>query len=304
MKFDLDDLRLFVAAVDGGSLTAAAARNNVVVAAVSTRLRRMEEAFGLQLFERTGRGIRPTLAGDMLVRHARKLMEDARHVEYELEQFAAGQGGQVRLLSNTNMLAEHMPSALGPFLAAHPGTTVLVDDKPSFEVVTMLRNGEADIGIVAASADMSGLERSRFVPDRLVLVARRDSTPHPEPTNEPIGYSRILDRKLIGLSDKTALMQFMARQAKELGRALDIRFRADGFEPACRMVEAGAGVAIVPESAARRYAAFMDIYSIDIAEGWADRELYLCVKAEAQLPRYARALLQHLKDYAAAWAGD
>ncbi len=300
MKFDLDDLRLFVAAVDGGSLTAAAARNNVVVAAVSARLKRLEDAFGLQLFERTGRGIRPTLAGDMLVRHARKLMEDARQVEYELDQFAAGHGGQVRLLSNTNMLAEHMPQALGKFLALHPGTTVVVEDRPSFEVVGALRNGEADIGIVAASADMSGLERSRFVPDRLVLVVPRDS-PFAE---APIGYSRILDSKLVGLSEKTALMQFLARQAKELGRSVDIRFGAEGFEPACRLVEAGAGVAIVPETAAQRYASFMDIRPVEIAETWAERELYLCVKAEAQLPRYARALLQHLRDYAVSRRGD
>jgi DNA-binding transcriptional LysR family regulator len=299
MKFDLDDLRLFVAAVDGGSLTAAAARNNVVVAAVSARLRRMEEAFGLQLFERTGRGIRPTLAGDMLVRHARKLMEDARQVEYELEQFAAGHGGQVRLLSNTNMLAEHLPRALGPFLATHPDTTVHVDDRPSFEVVTMLRNGEADIGIVAASADMSGLEQWRFVPDRLVLVCAADNIFG----DQPVRYSRILDFQLIGLSERAALMQFLGRLAKELGRFPDIRFRAEGFEAACRLVEAGAGVAIVPESAACRYSGFMAIRCVEIAEPWVERELYLCVKAEAQLPRYARRLLQHLRDYAAAWDG-
>ncbi|NKX17117.1 LysR family transcriptional regulator [Ochrobactrum pseudogrignonense] len=56
MKFDLVDLRIFVSAIEGGSLTAAAGQNNIVVAAVSARLKKLEESFNLKLFERTGRG--------------------------------------------------------------------------------------------------------------------------------------------------------------------------------------------------------------------------------------------------------
>ncbi|MDM9625530.1 LysR family transcriptional regulator [Rhizobium sp. S152] len=295
MRFDLTDLRIFVSAVDGGSLTAAAARNNIVVAAVSARLKRLEASFNLDLFERTGRGIRPTLAGEMLARHARKIIGDARQIEAELEEFADGRNGRVRVLSNTNILAEHMPTALGTFLAANPDINVSISDRPSFEVISMLKNGDADVGVVAASADMSGLERTRFVPDRLVLVAPPDF----DLPQQRIDFVRILDFRMIGLQEKVALSQFLRRIANELGRELNIRMRMDGFEGICRMVECGAGVAVIPESAARRYEAFMKFRTLAIQDGWAERELYLCVKSEAQLPRYARALLAHLRDYAA-----
>jgi DNA-binding transcriptional LysR family regulator len=294
MKFDLTDLKLFVSAVDGGSLTAAAAENNVVVAAVSTRLRRLELAFGLELFERTGRGIRPTLAGEMLLRRARQLVDEARKTEMELDEFALGRSGSVRLLSNTNMLAEHMPQAVGTFLASHPQINVTIQDKPSLEVVNMLKNGEADIGIVASSADMSGLERWRFVPDRLVLVAPPVAT-----LASPITFSEILSHPQVALREKVALSQFLRRHANELGRKPDIRIRMDNFEGICKMVECGAGVGIVPETAARRYAHFMSYQTLSIADAWADRELYLCVRSEAQLPRYGKALLAHLLAYVA-----
>ncbi len=298
MKFDLTDLRIFLSAVDAGSLTAAAARNNIVVAAVSARLKRMEAAFDLDLFERTGRGIRPTLAGEMLARHARKIIGDARQIEAELDEFAEGRSGRVRILSNTNILAEHMPTALGTFLAANPDINVSISDRPSFEVITMLKNGDADVGIVATSADMSGLERTRFVPDRLVLVV----PPAFDLPQGPIDFVRILDFRLIGLQEKVALSQFLRRAAGELGRELNIRMRMDGFEGICRMVECNAGIAIIPESAARRYETFMKFRIVAIEDSWAERELYLCVKSEAQLPRYARALVAHLRDYAVSFA--
>jgi DNA-binding transcriptional LysR family regulator len=294
MKFDLTDLRIFLAAVDGGSLTAAAARNNIVVAAVSARLRRLEEGFKLELFERTGRGIKPTLAGDILARHARRLVEEARRVETELDGFADGRRGRVRLLSNTNMLAEHMPKALGTFLAANPEISVSVVDKPSFEVTALLKNGEADIGIVAASADMVGLERWRFVPDKLVVVVGRDFPSFAE----RMKFSHILDFRMIGMPENVALSQFKRRLARELGREVDVRMRLDGFEGICRMVECNAGIAIIPETAAVRFAKSMELRIVQIDEGWADRELYLCVKSEAQLPGYARKLLHHLNEYA------
>lgn len=302
MKFDLADLRIFLSAVEGGSLTAAAAQNNLVVAAVSARLRKLEEAFDLSLFERTGRGIRPTLTGDMLAQHARRVLDDARRIEVELCDFAYGRRGQVRLPSNTNMLAEHMPVVLGRFLAANPDISVSVKDKPSLEVVSLLKNGDADIGIVAASADMTGLERWRFVPDRLVLVVPPERE-FGELLSGPVEFSRILDFRLIGLQEDVALSQFLQRHAVELGRDLKLRMRMDGFEGVCRMVECGAGVAVVPDSAARRYQRFMDFRVLEIGDGWADRELYLCVRSEAELPRFAQKLLAHLRAYVAEMAG-
>lgn len=292
MKFDLTDLKIFLSAVEGGSLTAAAAQNNVVVAAVSARLRRLETALNLELFERTGRGIRPTLAGDMLVRHARQIVGEARKAEIELNEFALGRSGHVRLMSNTNMLAEHMPHIVGTFLAEHPQINVTMRDRPSLEVVEMLRNGEADIGVVASSVDMTGLQRWRFLPDRLVVVAPQDWL-----MNERMAFSRVLDFPLVSLQEKAALSQFVRRSAHELGRKPQVRIRAEGFESICRMVEGGAGVGIVPLSAAVRYSSFMNFRVVDLDEAWAERELYVCVRSAAQLPGYAQKLLSHLIAY-------
>lgn len=295
-KFDLTDLKIFVAAVDRGSLSAAAAHNNIVVAAVSTRLKRLEKAFNLELFERTGRGIRPTLAGDMFARHARKVLDDARKIEVELDAFAEGRGGTVRFLSNTNMLSEHIPQALGPFLKDNPDIFVSVRDKPSHEVVNLLKDGEADIGIVADSADMSGLERWRFVHDRLVLIVPSNST-----IDGPTPFSAILDYPIIALQEKVALAQFLRRLANELGRRPNIRFRCENFEALCHVVSCGAGIGVVPLTAAERYAPGREFRIVPISDPWAERVLHLCARSEVQLPGYAKKLLEHLLGYVEAY---
>ncbi|CDZ73204.1 Transcriptional regulator, LysR family [Neorhizobium galegae bv. orientalis] len=298
-KFDFIDLKIFVLAVDRGSLSAAAEESNLVVAALSNRLKRLEGAFNLELFERTGRGIRPTLAGHMFARHARTILDDARKLEIDLEAFAEGRSGTVRVLSNTNMLSEHMPQALAPFLRDNPDIFVSMKDKPSHEVVNLLRSGEADIGVVAASADMTGLERWRFVYDRLVLIV-----PAASQLTGSASFSTILDAPLIGLPEKVALSQFLRRLANELGRRPNVRLRCENFESLSRMVESGVGIGIIPQTAASRYGLAMNFRSVQIDEPWAERELYLCVRNKSHLPRYTANLLEHLLQYAEGYNGS
>ncbi|ATN35929.1 hypothetical protein ACO34A_19170 [Rhizobium sp. ACO-34A] len=83
-----------------------------------------------------------------------------------------------------------------------------------------------------------------------------------------------------------------------------MKLRMDGFEGICRMVECGAGVAIVPDSAAHSYQRFMDFRVLEIAGGWVDRELYLCVCSEAELLRFAQKLLAYLRAYVGEVAGS
>jgi DNA-binding transcriptional LysR family regulator len=67
---DLDSLRLFVRAVEQGSLSKVAGSSRLALAAVSRRIRLLEDHYGVRLLTRTGRGVAPTQAGAVLLRHA------------------------------------------------------------------------------------------------------------------------------------------------------------------------------------------------------------------------------------------
>jgi DNA-binding transcriptional LysR family regulator len=77
------------------------------------------------------------------------------------------------MLSNTNALTEFLPDVLGRFLAAHPLVTVDLQERLSDEIVGLVAEGAAELGIVAATADTSAVETYPFRTDRFVLVVPR-----------------------------------------------------------------------------------------------------------------------------------
>jgi DNA-binding transcriptional LysR family regulator len=76
------------------------------------------------------------------------------------------------------------------------------------------------------------------------------------------------------------------------------------FDGVCQLVEAGAGVAVVPRTAARRYARLMKIGIVELKDVWAQRELRVCVNSTAKLPSHATLLLNHLREAAVSRMGD
>src|SRR6201982_1116746 len=174
MRFDLTDLSLFRHVVEAGSITRGADRPHLALAAASTRIRNMEEALGAPLLVRARQGVTPTPAGRTLVQHARTMLGQAERLREDLATYAGGLAGQVRVLSNTNALTEFLPEALSSFLAAHPNVSVDLEERLSDEIVGLVAEGVADLGIVAATVDASALETYPFRKDRFVLgVARQ-----------------------------------------------------------------------------------------------------------------------------------
>lgn len=294
MRYDLTDLAIFADAVDAGSLTHAAKRNHIVLGAASARMRLLEERLGVALLERSRRGVTPTLAGEALLRHAREILADARRLDADLGEFAGGLRGRVRLLSNTNALMEFLPQALGRFLARYPDISVVVEERLSPAIARAVAEGEAEIGIVAGTAGMAGLETFPFAQDRLVLVV-----PHDSPIDGmPVAFLDVLDQPFIGLDEASAIQVFLSEIAEKEGRRLKLRMKLRGFDAICLMVEAGAGLAIVPQSAALRCARTMAVRAVGIADAWSLRDLRLCVRNEKRLPMLAKLLLDALRSTA------
>src|SRR5439155_20116668 len=178
LRFDLTDLSLFRHVVEAGSITHGAERAHLALAAASTRIRNMEEALGAALLTRGRQGVTPTQAGRTLLQHARAILAQAERLREDLGAYAGGQAGQVRVLSNTNALTEFLPETLSSFLATHPHISVDLEERLSDEIVGLIAEGVADIGIVAGTVDPGRLTTYPFRTDRFVLVVPRD---HPPP---------------------------------------------------------------------------------------------------------------------------
>ncbi|MFH6781063.1 MULTISPECIES: LysR substrate-binding domain-containing protein [Methylobacterium] len=293
MRFDVTDLRLFVCVAEAGSITHGAAMANMALGAASARIRGMEEVAGVALLHRERLGVAITPAGRALLQHSRIVLQQLGRMHSELDEFAHGLKGHLRLFSNTNALAEFLPAALSSFLMDNPGVNIDIQEHMSADIVRSVAEGIADIGIVAGSVDVAALETFPFREDTLVVVVPRD---HPLAGRRRLAFAETLDYDFIGLSDGAALQDFLAAHAARLGRRLRLRVQLRSFDGICRMVESRAGIAVVPASAAKRLRRIMAIRIIPLEDAWALRRLSICVRCLAELPTHAGRLVAHLRE--------
>jgi DNA-binding transcriptional LysR family regulator len=291
MRFDLTDLRLFPHVVEAGSITRGAERMHLAVAAASTRIRDMEATLGTPLLHRGRQGVQPTEAGRTLLHHARVLLQQAERMRGELAEYADGLRGQVRLMSNTNALTEFLPEPLSAFLAAHPQVNIDLEERLSDEIVAAVADGTADVGIVAGTVEVAGLEVLPFRVDRFVLVV---ATNQPLAAAGQIAFAEALDFDFVGLDRASALQRFLSEKADRIGRRLKLRVQLRSFDAVCRLVECNVGIGVVPATTAERLAKTMSIHPIELIDEWAVRKLTICVRHQADLPIYARELVRHL----------
>jgi DNA-binding transcriptional LysR family regulator len=244
------------------------------------------------LFTRGRQGVAPTQAGRTLLQHARTILRQAERLHEDLGAYSGGLAGQIRVLSNTNALTEFLPEALSSFLAAHPSVSVDLEERLSDEIVGLIAEGVADLGIVAGTVDAGTLETYPFRRDRFVLVVARD---HALAKRAKIGFEDVLDRDFVGLDRSSALQRFLAAKAVRIGRPLRLRVQLRSFDAVCRLVECKVGIGIVPETTARRAMRTMAIAIVPLTDPWAVRDLTICIRNMKELPLYARQLVEHLR---------
>lgn len=295
MHFDLVDMRLFVAVAEARSITHGAERSALALASASARIKSMEAALGVPLLERQRRGVRLTAAGESLLDHARVVLHQVAAMQGELTAYARGLKARIHMLANTSGASEHLPKALASFLAKYPAISVDVEERESAEIATAVASGAADIGLAVEAMLPEGLHRFPFCDDRLVLVAPPgDEITQRRQTN----FRDVAARDFIGLTEASAQKNHIAMQAAKLGVRLRIRARLRGFDAICQMVEAGVGLAIIPDAAARRYSRSMRIRMVRMADPWTSRRLAICMRSRQSLPRPVQQQADHLKAFA------
>jgi DNA-binding transcriptional LysR family regulator len=291
MRFDLTDLKLFLHVVEAGSITAGAERMHLAVAAASTRIRNMEIELGTPLLNRERQGVQPTPAGRTLIHHARLLLQQAERMRGDLAEYAGGLKGHIRLMSNTNALIEFLPGPLSNFLTAHPQVNIDLEERLSDEIVAAVADGKADIGIVAGTEDVSGLEVFPFRVDRFVLVT---APSHSLAKLDSLAFGDALDFDFVGLDRASSLQRFLSDKADRMGRRLKLRVQLRSFDAVCRLVECNVGIGVVPDTTVERNSRSMTLHRIQLTDEWALRRLTICVRKLKDLPTYAQELVRHL----------
>jgi molybdate transport repressor ModE-like protein len=287
-RIDPFDLQLFEAVVEHGSITAGAQAMSLSLAAASERLKTLEHRVGVQLFERSKAGTLATDAGRALSRQAHRVLAELDSLHATMTAFGQGLRGTVRLLCITAAMAEALPPQLGRFLAQHPDIDVELQEMSSIDALHGLRSGAAEVAIVANHVDTSGLTTHHWLDHELVALL-----PAGRKAPVAIRYADLLDRPFVGLDADAGLSRFLQQHAARSGRVPHHRIRVRSFDAIARLVETGAGVAVMPHTSAERWMT-PGLHVARLLDPWAKRRMLLCHTAQALELFGVRALIEAL----------
>lgn len=288
-RFDLVSLRLFVAVVEAGSLTAGAERMGISLAAASKRIAELEGHVGTPLLARSKRGTQPTAAGDTLERHAIELVARLEQLAIAMGDFQRGTRDHLRLWANTSAFSGFLPGLLAAYAAAHPETKIDLEDALSADAARAVANGTAELAVVGENTPLVGLQALVCDADELVLALPAG---HPLAGAATVRLDQALAHDFVALGRATSLMRQISAAAEAAGVSLKIRVQVRSFDAMCRMVAVGLGVAILPRAGASPHVVSMGLRLARIEGMPTQRRLLLVMRDRAALSRPARGLVE------------
>jgi len=288
---DILTLQLFVAVCEEGTLTRAAEREAIAPSAVSKRLAELESALGVALFIRQAKGMVLTPAGQTMLHHSRRMLQNVEDIGVELGAYVLGIRGYVRMLANLSAIVQFLPEDLELFLSQHVEIKLDLEERPSRQVVDAIEDGLADLGICSGETETRQLARTVYRRDTLVLVVRAD---HPLAHCPEVPFHDTLAYDQIGLHQDSAIFARSMEAARLVGVPLKLKIHVPGFDALCRMVQANMGVGILPRRAFEIIGRPLGLTAVPLTDPWAQRELLIVHRGERTLSPGSRLLLGHL----------
>ena len=177
------DIRLFVAAYEERSFTAAAKRENATQSGVSQHIRKLEDALRVKLFVRDKGRVEPTPAGDSYYRHSVELLNGHAKAVTAVRRHGAGVQGNIVVGLMPTMTRCVLAPVLDRFIDSHPNAVVRVVEGYSAALTDSVLAGQLDFAVVPAFSGAPGLRSRLFLRTPELLVSgRRSGLTHLAPT--------------------------------------------------------------------------------------------------------------------------
>jgi len=214
---ELRHLRYFVALADCLSFTRAAERVHVTQSTLSHQIRQLEDELGQPLFERIGKKVVTTEAGELLRGYAARALQEVDHGVALLKPGSGQLSGNVRVGATHTFNIGLIPECVAQSLARHPTVRIGVEELSAEVIVDRVKSRELDLGIAYRPHDAAQLWFEPLYNEEMVLVVAKD---HPLAARKRIRMVELHRQELVLMST-----HFSTRTM------LDECFRAAGAEP-------------------------------------------------------------------------
>lgn len=282
---DTQNLRAFVLVAETGSFSLAAEKLHLTQPAVSKRVALLEEQLGAALFDRIGRNIGLTEAGQALLPHAKSVQQELEAAAQSVRDLSGEIAGQLRLATSHHIGLHRLPPVLSQFSREYPAVHIDIDFMDSEQAYELIMQGKAELAVVTlAPASEDSLVTLPVWRDPLDFMIARDhellqSSVKPD-LHDMSGHPAILP----GLNTYTG--QIIKQLFDTHGLELEVSLVTNYLETIRMMASVGLGWTILPRSMRDDSLATLEVQEIAM-----ERTLGLVYHRGRSLSRAARAFV-------------
>jgi LysR family transcriptional regulator, regulator for metE and metH len=270
VRLEIRHLKLLAAVAEEGSVTEAGRRLHVTQSALSHQLRDAEEKLGAQLFMRLGRKMVLTAAGEKLLESARRVLEELRTAEMQIEGLNGGTRGVIRVSTECYTCYHWLPPVLKRFHSKYPKVEVDIVLEATARPIPALLEGTLDVAVISCGVPNKSLKMTPFCEDELVIVL--------SPKHRLAGAAHVQPRDLAGETvlcyppkEESTLWLRVLRPAGVMPeRILGIPLTESMID----MASAGLGIALLARWAVEDYVRSGKVVAVPLNKGGLRRQWY------------------------------
>lgn len=286
-SFTLRQLQYAVTVAEARSFRRAAERCHVSQPSLSAQVRELEEALGVQLFERDRRGMLITTAGSELIERMRRVLAEVEDVRSAAGHFLDPLARTLRIGAIPTIGPYLLPTATRVLREEHPRLKLTWLEEKTDALVRRIREGRLDGGFLALEAGIAELDYETIADDPFVLA-----TPAGHPlgrASAPIPFRRLQGERILLLDEghcfRDQVIEFCSRRGVE-----ELSVRATSLPTLVQMVSADMGITFLPRLAVPAEIPRSDLRTRPITEPVPHRTVVLAWRRRSALAAVMREI--------------
>jgi DNA-binding transcriptional LysR family regulator len=243
---DFEALRYLLAAAETGALSRAAKLLGIDTGSLSKRIQRVEDELGLAVFERGHEGVRPTVGGEMILVHARRVIAEFGTLMAASEQNAKGTVGRIRVATRLPSVGQPLQSMLSSWRKQFPEVRLSVSELNERDILTGLEERRLDVALMAEHTLWPRAAWEPMYHERLLVALPRD---HVLARHRTVSWDLLREETLLvqGWDESQSARELYA---SFLGSGADYIAHAASKQSVLGLVAAGFGITLVSEAQA------------------------------------------------------
>ena len=287
---EINNLQTFVTIAESGSFSLASERLFLTQPAISKRIAALETELGTSLFDRIGRKVYLTEAGQALLPRARSILLEVEDSRRAISNLSGRIAGRLSIGTSHHIGLHRLPPVLRQFSRDYPEVELDIHFLDSEEVCQAVEHGELEMGIVTLPLEpIPNLSTRVIWPDPLSIVVSRE---HPLLKLKTITLTDLAQHAAVLPAHGTYTREVIERAFKPLGLTLKVTMSTNYLETIKMMVQVGLGWSVLPKAMLN-----MEMRGISLPQIRLHRDLGLVWHSLRTLSNGAKAMMALLKQY-------